>query len=173
MVDKYHLQELALVLAIGFILAVVLILQGCGSTTDRQNKLVETEKFVIPALVIDTPAGQFTIQPATVYRQREQTEVETTRKVIDVPDLATPIITAAGGTPWGVIIGGVVSAGMAAFAGKKAIEAQTARRQTVEVVDGVESAKDHMDPETWAKVRKTLADNQSDDTKKVVTARVG
>jgi hypothetical protein len=90
--------------------------------------------------------------------------------VIDAPDLMTPIVAATSGTPWGGILSGIVGLGVAAFASKKAIQNG---RQRDELADGVESAKDHMPPETWAKVKKSLKDNQSDDTAAAVKARVG
>ena len=149
--------------------ALVLILAGCGSTTDRQTQIVETQRTTTGPLVVDSPFGQFVAQPTSVTVQRTQREVETTTKTIDMPDVGGAVMMAAGGTPWGGIIASVAGLG-AAFLGKKAIDNG---RQRDELADGIESAKDHMDPDTWKKVRKTLSDNQSDDTVNAVTKRVG
>lgn len=152
------------------LLPILIILAGCGSTTDRQTRTVETTRTTTAPLVIDTPFGQFTAQPTQATVQRTQQEVETTQKTIDMPDVGGAVMMAAQGTPWGGIISGVIGLGTAAFAAKKAIDNG---RQRDELADGIESAKDHMDPETWKKVRKTLNDNQSDDTVDAVAKRVG
>jgi len=181
--SDFHWPELLIVLAIIAILAALVFLQGCGSTTDRQMKTVETEKFLIPALSLDTMAGSITTQPAIVYRQREATEVETTRKVIDVPDIVTPVMAAAGGTPWGAIISAVAGLGVAAFTGKKAIDNA---RQRDEVIDGNERSKETLSaiqagnhpvtgkPMTaWDLHTAALEAEQSKDTVAAVKRRVG
>lgn len=152
------------------ILPIALLLAGCGSTTDRQTRTIETTRTTTQPIVVDTPFGQFVAQPTQATVQRTQQEVETTTKTIDMPDVGGAVMMAAQGTGWGGIISGVIGLGAAAFAGKKAIQNG---RQRDELADGIESAKDHMDPDTWKKVRKTLNDNQSDDTVDAVTKRVG
>lgn len=152
-----------------YLLPILVIIAGCGSTTDRQTKIVERVQTQTAPIICDTPMGQVTIQPTTTVITREQVEVEQTKKVIDMPE-AMPIMAAAiGGTPWGGIAA-IIAGGIAAFAGKKAVDS---RRQRDELIDGVESAKDHMDEATWEKVSKTLSDNQSDDTTSAVKKRVG
>jgi len=146
-----------------------LILAGCGSTTDRQTQIVETQRTTTAPLVIDTPFGQFTAQPAQVTIQRTQKEVETTTRTVDLPDVGSVIQPLLASTPWGGIISGVIGLGTAAFAGKKAVQNA---RQRDELADGIESAKDHMDDATWSKVKKSLVDNQSDDTVAAVKKRV-
>jgi hypothetical protein len=151
------------------LLAAAILIGGCGSTTDRQTRTVETQRTTTSPVVIDSPFGQFTAQPAQVTVQRTQREIETATTSLDLPDVGGAVMMATAGTPWGGIIASVAGLG-AAFLGKKAIDNG---RQRDELADGVESAKDHMDPDTWRKVKKSLADNQSDDTAKAVKRRVG
>ena len=152
------------------LLPILVILAGCGSTTDRQAYRTQVETLVIPSIAVDSPAGVFATQPVTIRRKVEEVSEETEKKTVDLPDAGAIIQAAAGGTPWGALISGVVGLGTAAFAAKKAVDNS---RQRDELADGIESAKDHMDEETWKKVRKTLSDNQSDDTVHAVTKRVG
>lgn len=157
----------ALILAV--LAAVLLLTGGCGSsTTDRQTQIVETQRTVTAPLVVESPFGQFTIQPAQVTVQRTQQEVETTQRTVDLPDVGAVITTAAAGTPWGGIISGIVGLGTAAFAAKKAVDNA---RQRDNVIDSMEAAKRNMDPETWDKVKTTMNDVQNDDTIAAVKAR--
>lgn len=160
------------VLTVMLILLAAMLLAGCGVVREqaKTTQIVETEKTVTAPITFDTPFGQFVAQPTTITRQRVQDEVEKTtgKTSISLPD-PTPLLAAiSGGTPWGAIVASVIGAAVAAFTAKRAIDNG---RQRDEVIDGVESAKDLIDPETWGKVRKTLHDNQSDDTVKAVAKR--
>lgn len=151
-------------------MAAALVLTSCGSTTDRQTRTVEKETTVTAPIVIDSPIGQFVIQPAKVEHAREQTEVEQTKRTIDLPDPAPILAAAVGGTPWGALVGGVVSAGLAAFAGKKAIDY---KRRFAEVVDGVERGMADIPDEHRETMIAALEKEQSNDTKSAVKDRVG
>jgi len=153
-----------------FWVGVACLVAGCGSTTDRQTKTVEQEQFKTSPIVIDTPAGQITVHPLVFQHVREQVEVETTKKVIDAPEILPVIQAATGGTPWGSIIGGVVLAATAAFTSKKALDAGRHRN---EIISGIERAKDDLPPESWDKLVASLEKEQSADTKQAVKDRVG
>lgn len=142
-----------------------ILLYGCGSTTDRQTQIVETQRTTTAPLVVDSPFGQFVVQPAQVTVQRTQREVETTTKTIDMPEVGSVITAAAAGTGWGGIISGIVGLGTAAFAAKKALDNG---RQRDEMIAGVEKAKDAMDDTTWENVKGKMASVQSPDTQKVI-----
>lgn len=140
---------------------------GCGSTTDRQTKIVEKEEWVAGPMVVDTWVGQATVQPTRVVHQRTQDEVEKTDKTINMPDPSAIITAASSGTPWGGIIATAVGL-LGAFAGKKAIDAT---RQRNELIDGVERAKDTLPDGAWFELKKHLEAEQNSDTKAVVKAR--
>lgn len=162
---------------VGKLLFILLLLAGCGSTTTRESSTVEREDLVAGPMIVDTPIGQFVMHPTKVTRFRTEDTRENAEKSYQFPE-ARDLGNAALGGLAGPLAGGgfvgIVSAGLMWLSKRKNdTEKVELKRQTIEMVDGIESAKDHMDSETWAKVRKTLADNQSDDTKKVVVARVG
>lgn len=152
------------------LLVTAILMYGCGSTTDRQAHRTQVETLMVPAIQLESPAGTFITQPVTIRRKVEEVKEETEKKTVDLPDPAPLMQAALGGTPWGGIISGVIGLGTAAFAAKKAVDNG---RQRDELADGIESAKDHIDAETWKKVKKSLADNQSDDTVNAVKRRVG
>lgn len=151
---------------IGIFFAV--ILASCGSTTDRQTRTVETTRTTTQPITIDSPFGQFVVQPTQATVQRTQQEVETTTKTIDMPDVGGAMMVAASGTPWGGIISGVIGLGTAAFAAKKAVDNG---RQRDNLIDATEAAKEEMDEETWKRVRKTMNNVQHDDTIAAVKKR--
>lgn len=156
------------------LLALVMVLVGCGSTTDRQTKTVEVEEWVAGPMVVDTFAGQVTVQPTRIVHQRTQYEVEKTQKTIDVPEAAQIITAAAGGTPVGAIAGVVGLLGATAAAWKATQNARqrdemardrdTYQRRFGEVVEGVEHAKDRLDDAAWDKLTESLERKQSRDT---------
>lgn len=167
------LIDFALLAAILAIIAAILSLTGCGSTTDRTTKTVEQETTIAGPMVLDTPFGQFTVHPVKVQHQRTQDEVEKTERTINTPDPMPLVAAVAGGTPWGAIIGAVIAVGTTAFGAKKAVEAGTVRRQRDELIDGVERSKKDLPPKHWGKLRSHLEAEQSRDTKTVVKNRVG
>jgi hypothetical protein len=171
------------VLAMRFLLPFCILLAGCGTTTDRQTRTVEQEKVVAGPMQVETPFGAFVVQPTQIIRERTQVEVEKERKTIDMPNMAPLLAAAAGGTPWVALISGVLGLGVAAFAGKKAVDkGRTARevalqreevtRQRNELIDGIERAKEDLG-EQWEVLTAHLEAEQSHDTKKAVKARVG
>ncbi len=141
---------------------------GCGTSTDRQTKTVEQERFVSGPIAVETPAGTITIQPMVLTHQREQVEVEQTKKVIDAPEVGAVFQAAASGSPLGAIMG-VLGLGAAGAIGKFAFNL---KRQRDELIDGVERAKDDMG-EKWEALTGHLEAEQSADTKRAVKARVG
>ena len=168
-----------------WMLLLCLICAGCSSTTQRESSTVEREDLVFGPMVMDIPlVGQAVIHPTKITRFRTEDTRENAEKSYQFPEMRE-----VGGAVLGGLTGplagggfvGLISAGLMLLTKRKndAEKAELDRqlttnaRQRDELADGVESAKDHMDPETWAKVRKTLADNQSDDTVQAVKARVG
>lgn len=151
-----------------YIPPVILMIAGCGSTTDRQAHQTQVETLVIPALTVSSPAGDFTSAPITIHRKVETVSEETEKKTIDLPDAGSVIGPLVAGSPWGGIISGVIGLGTAAFAAKKALDNG---RQRDNLIDATEAAKDEMDPETWKKVRKTMNNVQHDDTIAAVKKR--
>jgi len=174
--------EWLIIAAIGVIL--ILLLAGCGSTTTRESSTVEREDLVAGPMVVDTPIGQFVMHPTKVTRFRTEDTRENAEKSYQFPE-----VREIGGAVLGGLTGplagggfvGLISAGLMLLTKRKndAEKAELERQRTAnarqrdELADGVESAKEYMDTDTWAKVRKTLADNQSDDTVAAVKARVG
>lgn len=162
-------EFMALYLALACILFGLLMLTGCGTTTDRQTRTVTKRTLVTKPLVFHTPAGDIATDPLVIQEAIETDEVEQSKRVIDLPDAAPAIAAVAGATPWGGIIGGIVSAGVAAFAGKKALDF---KRHRDELVDGIERAKDGLG-DKWDTLTANLEAEQSRDTKAAVKARVG
>lgn len=153
----------------------VLVLTGCGTTSDRQTQTVERETTVAGPLTLDTPIGQFIVQPARIERQRTQDEVERTQKRIDAPEIGPVLSAVAGGTPWGGILTGIVGLATAAFAGKKALDAS---RQRNEMIEGVEKSKEKLagmvdsnGVPAWIHLKDALEKKQNKDTRDVVKAR--
>lgn len=172
----------------------LLVLSGCSQNreqqTDQRRNLRRDVTAVQQVLLPDGKIAQLTTKTTTVERetsaeqQTEQSQIEAPKILADLGSVAqgalraaaTATVGPAGGAAVDWIwqtVAGVGAAGAAAVAGKKAVEAKRNARQRDELADGIESAKDHMDPDTWKKVRKTLNDNQSDDTVDAVTKRVG
>jgi hypothetical protein len=138
-------------------------LSGCGTTTDRQTKTVEQEQYQTGPIVVDSPIGRLTVQPATIVRQRTETEVERERTVIDAPEAATVIgALAGGGTPWGLLATGLVGALSTGYA---MYRSQSAYRMLKETVEGVEEAKAELPPDNWKILKGKLAASQSRDTR--------
>lgn len=149
------------------LLAIILCLSGCGTSSDRQTKTVEVEKYQTGQLAIDTPIGQFVVQPTQFQRLRTEDETEQKRTALDMPEVPALVAAASGGTPWG-IIAGLGGAAIAAFMGKKAIDAG---RQRNELIDGVELAKSAIDPQAWDKAKVAMAAAHSVDTQRAVWER--
>lgn len=147
----------------------VIGLCGCGTTTDRQTQTVERETLTTPPVVIDTPIGQFTVQPAVIVRTHTTDEVERSRKQIDMPEVPAVMQAVASSTPWGGIIGTVLGLGVASATAVKAIGY---KRHRDELIDGIERAKDDLG-DKWDTLTGHLEAEQSTDTKQAVKARVG
>ena len=160
-------------LALFGIAMLAVALTGCGTTRDSQTKTVEREELIAGPLVVDSPVGQLTIQPTRIVRLRTQDEVTQEEKRINMPEAGAIMSAAANATPWGGIIGAITTAGMAAFAGKKAIEAGKATRHRNELIDGIERASAELPDDHWETLTKNLAIEQSADTKQAVKERVG
>lgn len=170
MIPAHYLRTLVLGagLLVWLLMALCMVgMSGCGTSTDRQTQTVEREKLIAGPLVVDTPIGQFVMQPATVERQRTQDEVERTERRIVAPEVGQVIQAAAGATPWGGILTGLVGVATAAFAGKKALDAG---RQRNELIAGVERAKSDLG-DKWDVLTGHLEAEQNADTKAVVRAR--
>lgn len=174
--DKFivkHENKISVLIFVVVVFIVVLLLAGCGTTTDRQTKTVERITTQTAPITLDTPVGQIVVQPTQITVSREQSEVEQERKTIDTPDLKPLLTAAAGGLPFGGIISGIIGLGGAAFAGKMALTAGKAKRQLGELIDGIERAGDELPDEHWNTLTKHLEAEQSKDTKEVVKKRVG
>lgn len=156
-------------LLIGAILALIYIaLTGCGTERDTQTKTVERLTTTTGPVVVDTPIGQFVAQPIRHEMTRSEEAVETQSTRISMPEASAVIQAAANATPWGGIISGVIGMGVAAFAGKKALDT---RRQRNELIAGVERAKGDLPPDSWGVLTKHLEAEQNADTKAAVAAR--
>ena len=149
----------------------LLFLAGCGTVSDRQTQTVEREKLIAGPLTIDTPIGQIVVQPTTIERQRTQDEVERTEKQIKAPEVGQFMTAAAGGTPWGGIIAGVIGLGASAMAGKKALEVNTLKRHREQLIDGIEQAREDLPDELDEKVCHRLAAKQDADLQRVIQQR--
>lgn len=146
-------------------------LAGCGTVSDRQTQTVEREKLIAGPMTIDTPVGQFVMQPTTIERQRTQDEVERTEKRIQAPEVGQFMTAAASSTPWGGIIAGVIGLGSAAMAGKKAMEVNTLKRHRDQLIDGMEDAREHLPDDLDEKVCKSLAAKQDADLQRIIQHR--
>lgn len=144
-----------------------LLLIGCGSDRDTQTKTVERMTTTTGPVIVDTPIGQFTAQPIRHEMTRSEDSIESQQTRLSMPEAGQVISAVAGGSPWGPIVGGV---GMlvAAFAGKKAIDAN---RQRNEITDSITYAKDSMPPDVWDTVKGRMAEKQSADTQAAVKRR--
>lgn len=151
-------------MAIGIVAA---LCAGCGSTTDRQTKTVERETLVTGPVVLDTPIGQMVLHPFPLQRAREQLEVEQTKQVIDLPDAGPLLQAAAGATPWGGILAGILGLGASGMIGKAALGM---KRQRDELIAGIERAKPALG-DTWNILTQHLEAEQSVDTKRAVRER--
>jgi len=148
----------------------LLFTTGCGVSSDRTTQKVEREKIIAGPVTLDTPIGQFVLQPAVIERQQMTDEVERTDKQYHAPEAGMIIGAAASATPWGGLLTGVVGLATAAFAGKRALDNG---RQRNELIDGIEKAKSGLGDEAWGHLTGHLEKSQNDDTKKAVKARVG
>jgi hypothetical protein len=148
--------------------AIVLLMAGCGTSRDSQTKTVEKLTTKTGPVLIDTPIGQFAMQAISHEMVRSETEVSTEQSRIDAPEAGQIITAVAGGTPWGGLITGVVGMGIAAFAGKKAMDM---RRHRDQLIDGIESARDAIPDDVDEKVCAKLAAKQDADLQRVIQAR--
>jgi cell division protein FtsB len=163
------------------------------SRTLRRETIEKRQEITPNGQLIQLTTRTVTIEnEATGEKISETVEVEAPKFLGSLADVGKALVVGAGaavGGPAGgaaadmlwQTLAGVGGAGAAAATGKMAIEgrrrkkleeeieeiadrADTLERQRNELIDGVESAKDHMDDATWGKVAKTLEDNQHDDT---------
>ena len=144
------------------------LVQGCGSSTERQTRTVERVETMTGPLVADTPVGQITIQPVRHVMQRTQHEQEQSHTTLQIPDVGGAIMSASvGASPLGPLAG-ILGLATAAAAGWKAMQF---RRQRNETIDGLEKAKPQLDPEQWDRLTSTLKQAQSSDTVAVIHDR--
>jgi len=156
-------NPLILVLAIIAGALVVVLLSGCTWSEQTRERVVEHNR--VTGSVAGAPVE---LDHRRTLDRQQQTEGE---RDSGMSEIASVVGSAASATPWGGIVGTVLAAGAGFLALRKDKQAKAASRQRDELIDGVESAKDHIDADTWAKVKKSLADNQSDDTAKAVQER--
>jgi hypothetical protein len=157
------------------LLALVMVLVGCGSTTERTTRTVEREDLVAGPMVVDTPIGQFVMHPTRVTRFRTEDTEENARKTYEFPEAREIGGAMLGGLGGPLAGGGVVgllaawwmrrgSAKAAQERDELARERDTYQRRFGEVVEGVEHAKDRLDDAAWDKLTESLERKQSRDT---------
>jgi hypothetical protein len=179
-----HAGWLGIVLAILCLIVWALVMTGCGSTTERTERLVEREDLVAGPMTVETPIGNFVMHPTTVRRFRTQDTVENSQKEYNFPEAREIGGAMLGGLTGPLAGGGLVGLGAAFLmrrmssksdAEKKALadERDRTKRHFDEVVDGVERGTADMPDEHWQKLRGALEAEQSADTKRAVKARVG
>ena len=142
-------HELVLVAMFVALFGLLLLMCGCGATRDAQSKTVEKLDTLTGPIVARTPFGDITVEPVRHQMARSERTVETSKTGIDFPEGAQMVAAVAGGTPWGGIISGIVGLGVAAFAGKKAIDAGNRTKRLVkassEFADDLECAETDLD----------------------------
>jgi 4-hydroxy-3-methylbut-2-en-1-yl diphosphate synthase IspG/GcpE len=67
----------------------ILVLLAVGCKTERETVTEEIETLSFPPIVVDTPVGQFTVQPAKMVRKRKMLETEQAKAGIDMEQVAT------------------------------------------------------------------------------------
>lgn len=154
-------------------LLAILLLSACGWQADRSAQTKETITVIVPPLTVHSPVGDITTEPVQATMTRQSATVSTEAKTLDVSPpagtgQAVASAAAATGTPWGAMIGGAISLGVAAFGAKKAVDF---RRQRNELIDGVERAKEALPAEAWGHLTTALEAEQNADTKNAVAAR--
>jgi hypothetical protein len=149
------------------ILGVLVILSGCGASTERQTRTVERIETMTGPLVADTPVGQITIQPVRHVMQRTQHEQEQSQTTLQLPEVGAIMSAGIGASPLGPLAG-ILGLVTATAAGWKALQY---RRQRNETIDGLEKAKPQLEPEQWQRLTRTLKAEQSADTVAVIHER--
>lgn len=153
------------------LLAGVLLLTACGTSTDRQTKIVERVTTHTAPVTIDTPVGQIVVQPSQVTTSRESYETEQARTSVEGPSLGPVLTAAASGTPIGAILGAIAGLGGAGAALHQMLRAKTVARQRDELIDSVEAGSEQMTDKQWAAFSARF--KQSPDTKAAIKKRVG
>jgi hypothetical protein len=138
------------------VLPALLLLAGCVSSTGTRH-------------VVERVQGVQGGQPIDVRRETiEETESQTK---VELPPIATPILTAASaatGIPWETILAAVGGLGVASATGVKAMQFKRHRDQ---LIAGIEEARDEIPDDIDAKVCARLAARQDQDLQTVIQRR--
>lgn len=162
----------------------VLVLAGCGTTTERNAKVEEVVTYALPAMVFDTPAGQIVSHPVRIKVHTARIESSTEEKKIDMPDPAPLMQAAASGAsmgPLGIagsILGLITTTAAGYLATKRKTATDNANRRVIEIerhrnqlIDSVEAAREVLPDDVDEKFVTVLGVKQDKDLQTYIQQR--